>query len=213
MVSVKSPLRKYKLDIVKDRFVLWSSSEGEAAFVLSALSDLGYLTMSHVSEDLFQCQVTPKGWMRAEELSQGQAYMSDTSTAFVAMSFADELKYAFKHGISPAIEATGHEPMHLGMLEHNELIDDQIVARIREARFLVADLTQHRAGVYYEAGFAHGLGKPVIFLVREDHQDEVHFDASHYNHIIWTDESDLRSKLTNRILATIGRAPKGREVP
>ena len=35
---------------------------------------------------------------------------------------------------------------------------DRIIAQIRASKFVVADFTRNRGGVYYEAGFALGLG-------------------------------------------------------
>ena len=62
-----------------------------------------------------------------------------------------------------------------------------------------------RGSVYYEAGFAHGLGIPVIYLCRKD--SELAFDTNHYPHIIWNDTSELREQLRSRILALLGEGP------
>ena len=79
---------------------------------------------------------------------------------------------------------------------------------IRSARFVVADYTGARGGVYYEAGFAHGLGLPVVFMAKEG--TTIHFDTRQYNTIFWKAEdlADARERLKNRILATLGRGPK-----
>ncbi len=65
-------------------------------------------------------------------------------------------------------------------------------------------MTQQKAGVYYKVGFAHGLGIPVIWCVRRDQLDNVHFDTSQYNYVLWESEEKLRDQLQNYILATIG---------
>ena len=59
-----------------------------------------------------------------------------------------------------------------------------------------------------EAGFAHGLGLPVIFMCREG--DELHFDIRQYNCIFWKLEDlvDAGERLKNRLLATLGQGPK-----
>lgn len=67
---------------------------------------------------------------------------------------------------------------------------------------------QPRGGVYYEAGFAQGLGIAVIWMVRQDHIDNVHFDTRQFNHITWPDAADLREKLKNRIGAVLGDGPR-----
>ena len=81
----------------------------------------------------------------------------------------------------------------------------------KRSRFVVADFTQGedgaRGSVYYEAGFAHGLGIEVIFACREDALQNVHFDTRQYNHIVWETPEELRERLAARISAVIGDGP------
>ena len=71
-------------------------------------------------------------------------------------------------------------------------------------RFLVGDFTVDRGGIYFEAGYALGLGLPVIWLVREDELAKVHFDNRQYNFVAWRDGAweELRDRLRFRIEAT-----------
>jgi nucleoside 2-deoxyribosyltransferase len=75
---------------------------------------------------------------------------------------------------------------------------------------LVADFTcepdKIRGGVYFEAGFAMGLGIPVFWTVRDTTKD-IHFDTRQYAHIVWKDAADLRKQLADRIAAVIGYGP------
>jgi nucleoside 2-deoxyribosyltransferase len=77
------------------------------------------------------------------------------------------------------------------------------MAEIRNSQFIVADFTGQRAGVYYEAGFAMGLGRPVIWCCRKDDVDKLHFDTNHKNHIVWESAEELKQKLYTRIRGTI----------
>jgi nucleoside 2-deoxyribosyltransferase len=81
------------------------------------------------------------------------------------------------------------------------------MAHIRRSRFVVADFTGQRGGVYFEAGFALGLGHPVIWTVRSDDLTAVHFDNRQYNFLQWKDDNldDLCQRLQYRIEATVGR--------
>ena len=66
-------------------------------------------------------------------------------------------------------------------------------------------------GVYFEAGFALGLGLPVIWTVKETGLEHLHFDTRQYNHIGWKDPEDLREMLQLRLQATVApptRRPK-----
>lgn len=145
----------------------------------------------------------------------GYAYLTsraaDTAKAFVAMWFHSSMEEAYEHGMRPAIKDAGYTPIRIDRKDHNNKIDDEIIAEIRRSRFLVADFTQGesgaRGGVYYEAGFAHGLNIPVIFACRDDVIDKVHFDTRQYNHIVWDTPGALRDKLAKRISATIGDGP------
>ena len=105
----------------------------------------------------------------------------------------------------------GYEPLRIDRKEHINKIDDEIIAEIRRSRFLVADFTQGesgaRGGVYYEAGFAHGLNIPVIFTCQENAIGKVHFDTRQYNHITWKTPEELQARLAQRISATIGDGP------
>ena len=140
----------------------------------------------------------------AEELS---AFAVNTSQVFVAMWFDKSLTTLWSNAIEPAISAAGYRPLRIDAKEHNHKICDEIIAEIKRSKFLVADFTGHRGGVYYEAGFASGLGLPVILSCREDCLHDLHFDVRQYNTIVWKEGHDLRVALERRIAATIGDGP------
>ena len=147
----------------------------------------------------------------------------NSEQAFVAMWFDESVDEAYEKGIEPAIRDAGYRPLRIDKKEHNNKIDDEIIREIRRSRFVVCDFTcgfvEHggertdfpRGGVYYEAGFAQGLGIPVIWMCRADHIEHVHFDTRQFNHLVWEKPEDLKTKLQNRIGAVIGDGPlKGR---
>jgi nucleoside 2-deoxyribosyltransferase len=101
------------------------------------------------------------------------------------MWFSDETNAAYESGIRPALLEAGFDPIRIDQKEHNNEIPDEIMAEIRNCQFMVADFTGQRAGVYYEAGFAMGLGRPVIWCCRSDEIGKLHFDTNHKNHIDW----------------------------
>ena len=170
--------------------------------------------VSHLNEQrLIDAQIG-QGWAKASLTISGLIYLDDlartraeSNVCFVAMWFSDEMREAFSRGIRPAVESCGFRPVRIDMKEHNNKIDDEIIAEIRSAKFVVSDFScgpdGARGGVYYEAGFAHGLGIPVIFTVRESDLNRVHFDTRQFSHIVWSDAEDLEKKLNARIRATI----------
>jgi nucleoside 2-deoxyribosyltransferase len=147
------------------------------------------------------------GWQRVDELRRTRV-ISDQ--AFVAMWFDPQMRDAWTDGIKPALSATGYTPIRLDFVEHNERIDDRIIAEIRRSGLVVADFTGDRGGVYFEAGFAMGLGIPVIWTCHKDDVEKLHFDTRQYNHIEWLEPGDLREKLELRIRATIPNHPNVR---
>ena len=146
------------------------------------------------------CCVTVDGYRRLAELTT-ESFKS--RQAFVAMWFDDKTEEVYDGAIKPAIEEAGYKPYRVDRDPFSGRIDDKVIAEIRRSRFLVADFTHGSGGVrgsvYYEAGFAHGLGLEVILCCREG--TEPHFDTCQYNHIMWKDADDLRERLLARIRA------------
>lgn len=150
--------------------------------------------------------ITPKGYEHLDALRHGR---SAEPIGFCAMWFDPSVLPAWTDAISPAIRDAGYRDVRIDGVQHNNRIDDEIMAQIRRSRFVVADFTGQRGGVYFEAGFAIGLGLPVIWTVREDALKDIHFDNRQYNFIQWkrNDLQAYRKALANRIEATLGRGP------
>jgi hypothetical protein len=158
-------------------------------------------------------ELTPNGFRLLENAETGGA---QTNQAFVAMWFGQVTRPIYDDAIAPAITAAGFRPVRIDRKEHSNKIDDEIIAEIRRSRFVVADFTcglfevdgltraEARGGVYYEAGFAQGLGTPVIWTVSKNCMEFVHFDVRQFAHIVWEDAEGFRRALYNRIAAVIG---------
>ena len=103
------------------------------------------------------------------------------------MWFNEATSEAYAGGIEPALSATGYKAVRIDKKEHNNKIDDEIIAEIRRSRFLIADFTCEpknvRGGVYYEAGFAQGLGIPVIWTCKDTSLADLHL-TKHANILI-----------------------------
>ena len=180
-----------------------SSAEELQWLIYDCLDAQGFLTKGAADGT---CVVTLHGWQEIERLKQVNVA---SRIGFVAMSFRDEFIPLYDHGIARGIDAAGYEPRRVDRTEHNNRIDDEIIASIKQSRFLVADFTVDRGGIYFEAGYAMGLRLEVIWLVREDQIDAVHFDNRQYNFIKWQEGAwdDLAERLRFRIERTIGRGP------
>ncbi len=150
----------------------------------------------------YDVTLTADGWRRVEELDKPNI---ESKQAFVAMWFDEQLESAYKEGIAPLEQDTGFSMMRIDMKEFNDKVCDHIITEIRRSRFVIADVTRHRRAVYFEAGYAMGLGLPVIWTCREDQVKKIgyNFDTRQYKHIVWKSPQDLREQLKYRILATI----------
>ena len=140
--------------------------------------------------------ITVEGKIFAEEISRID---KQKRQCFVAMWFDENKKGmddVYKKAIKPAIEDAGYKPYRVDKAPDLGNIVDQIIAQIRQSRFIIADFTaekpkEPRGGVYYEAGFAYGLGLKVIPTCRKDFMEHIHFDTQQLRHIVW-DEKDLQ---------------------
>jgi hypothetical protein len=200
-----------------DKFVSasYSRNGNDALRIARVLEELGYVEIRDPKERAapgiagrygsISCRVTARGRLYAEE--QSKASIASTR-GFAAMWFDPTMDDAWRSGIMPAIADAGYDPVRIDRVEHLNRIDDEIMLQIRSARFVVADFTGHRFGVYFEAGFALGLEIPVIWTCRQDEMDKLHFDIRQYNCIDWTTLDDLRIRLAHRIEATVGAGPR-----
>ncbi len=85
---------------------------------------------------------------------------------------------------------------------------DDLVSRIkkeiRDAAFVVADLTDERPSCYFEAGFAEALPRPVIYVaskqsvIKTSTPTKIHFDI-HMNVHYFTNHRELKEKLSDAI--------------
>jgi len=174
----------------------------DAGYVSALMADFesGDFALQNIS-------LTMAGWNFYEQLQRG---VSTSKFAFIAMQFGQyDLDKVVNECFRPAVAATGFELRRLDDSPSAGLIDDRLRVEIRQSRFLLADLTHHNKGAYWEAGFAEGLGKPVIYLCRQDIFDDksqgTHFDTNHHLTVVWDPEKldEGAAKLKATIRATL----------
>lgn len=154
-------------------------------------------------------RLTTAGW---ERFAQLEAERPRSTLAFVAMRFSTEMLPAYDEGFYPALHGLGYDPIRVDREHYLGKIDDFIIASIRKSALLVADFTEVRPGVFFEAGFGLGLDIPVVWTCREDWLEKVgeHFDTRQYNHLSWKAPADLKAKLRTRIEAAVIGRPRPR---
>lgn len=171
----------------------------EFIYLIDELNKLSFLYYTRSGND-FEIKILTKGWQKCIELEKTN---KDSRQCFVAMSFQKKTNSIYKNAIKKAIEETGYTAYRIDKDEHTELIPYKMLSEIRKSKFVVADFTDHKGGVYFEAGFAMGLGFRVIWVCPKVEFEKAHFDIKQYNHIIYSNEEDLYNKLKTRIEAII----------
>ena len=130
----------------------------------------------------------------------------------MAMKFGEpDLDAFLSDHLRPAVKATGFELRRLDDTPKAGLIDDRPRVEIQACRFLIADLTHANNGAYWEAGYAEGLGKPVIYTCkRSEFAKASHFDTNHHLTVLWEPDqlAEAAKSLTNTIRATIPEASR-----
>jgi len=219
------PMARISFKRQEAQYVMFCPSSSSLSSVLEHLQRQGSITCRRDRGEVI-LRLMPEAW---ERMKDSAAQREALTQAFVAMWFnaeMDRFEAAFRGGISDA----GYRGLLIKDVPHNKKICDQILAEIPKSRFIVADFTagqceqceqsgqsdkckqkahcpvkvRPRGSVYFEAGFALGLGLEVIWTVREDQINALQFDIRQYNYITYKAPEDLRPKLKERIIATIG---------
>lgn len=187
----------------------YASNSDEFNYLLDSLENRGFIKQEKTIENFIQSSIIlTDGWDYLDKQSSIPAF---TNQAFVAMSFDKKLEPVWERGIKPAIKRAGYKPYRIDKEPHIDRIDAKIIADIRDSLFVVADVTLQKQGVYFEAGFALALNRPVIWCVNKKHLKKVHFDTRQFNHIVWETPEDLQEQLYNVICAIIGKRKASKE--
>ena len=112
------------------------------------------------------------------------------------MSFRPELDETYE-----ALQAAGQlaggggiTVRRIDSLRGDYLISGAILSSIKQSSLIVCDLTFDRPNVYYELGYARGLGKTVIHCAQEG--TDVHFDIKDFKTIFYKSPTKLQRKMT-----------------
>jgi hypothetical protein len=160
-------------------------SEDDVRFIAGGLQSSGLLG----GADLNQLRLTFKGWERFEALRRGAP---SGRNAFMAMPFGfHDLDLLVVDYFKPAVKLTGFTLKRVDEEPEAGLIDARMMVQIKAAWFVVADLTHGNNGAYWEAGYATGLNKPVIYTCEQSAWDKQrsHFDTNHHRHVLWDAEN------------------------
>lgn len=131
--------------------------------------------------------LTLDGWERYDAEQKGK---HAGGYGFIAMKFNDPvLERLVAASIKPGLKASiNYDVVDVRNVSRAGIIDNIMREHIRDAAFVLVDLTHDNSGAYWEAGYAEGLGKPVIYLCEREKFDtaQTHFDTNHCTTVIWS---------------------------
>jgi hypothetical protein len=121
--------------------------------------------------------------------------------AFVAMPIDpdDAANEDVLDAIKEAGQRCGIQAERVDDVESNDRITDRILESLRRAEFVIADVTNARPNVYYEAGYAHALGKTPIYVARAG--TKLEFDLKDFPVIFFKNLKQLKDDLEKRLRA------------
>ena len=98
------------------------------------------------------------------------------------MPFDSSFDDVYAFGIKQACEDAGAYCERLDEQLFHESMVDRIYTQISKADLIVAEMTNRNPNVFYEVGYAHALGKPVVLLTKE--ATDIPFDLRQRQHIV-----------------------------
>lgn len=150
-----------------------------------------YLTLDQYNK--WSVELTVAGWREYDEMKTARA---ESKKAFIAMDFKNDAVCTIVNDVfKPAVKQTGFILRDLREGARAGLIDSRLRVEIRLSRFMIVDLTDDNYGAYWEAGFAEGIGIPVIYTCEKSKFEEVgtHFDTNHQLTVPWDKNNPLEA--------------------
>lgn len=185
--------------------IAYARNFSEIKNMLESLHDLGYLKYKDKQGYIF----TPKGFEYAEQLLSAKV---NSKSVFVAMDFGNddrkdggtraEQREIFEKAIKPACKFYDFDAIRIDDKPHINGITDEIIIEIKKSRFVIVDLTYNNNGAYWEAGYAQGLGRPVIYTCSREwikKGNKLHFDINHIAQVHWESLEHFKNRLENVI--------------
>ena len=189
-------------------------SEELASQLIEELCEQGVVNVRNTSRALGGLarykgvNLTLKGWEQYEAEKRGEF---EGNYGFLAMQFDEpDLESFVRDVVKPAVkDATGYDLVDMRDVSKAGVIDNIMRVQIRDAKFVIVDLTHDNNGAYWEAGYAEGLGKPVIYICEKEKfesKDGTHFDTNHCTTVIWSKYRDNDDGFRQELTATLRRS-------
>lgn len=190
--------------------IIGAPSERFAAQLVEELYESGAIRIAEPSRTFagttfLDVNLTLKGWEQYETEKRGRFA---GNYGFLAMQFDDaNLENFVLEVLKPTVkEATDYDLIDMRNVSKAGIIDNIMRVQIRDAKFVIVDLTHDNNGAYWEAGYAEGLGKPVIYICEKKKFEakKTHFDTNHCTTVPWSRDDD--KAFHQELTATLSRS-------
>jgi len=114
---------------------------------------------------------------------------------FVVMAFTEDMEPVFE-GIRDAAKTVGLEAKRVKDVLGDYQITTNLIDMLRASSMVVVDLSYDRPNVYFELGYARGIGKTVITTARSGTQ--LQFDVKDWTCTFYSDSRLLERSLKER---------------
>ncbi len=206
-----TPGKHFKVHPLHSRAAVGSQTQEELQFVLQAMIEKQMLVRATgVPGEAADIRLTFDGWEYFQKLQRQST--ESAPRIFMAMAYGNQVLASIVNNFfRSSAEQAGFTLNRLDDVPEAGLIDERMRVEIRRACCLISDLTDRNPGAYWEAGFAEGIGKPVIYTCETSVFDEVvHFDTNHHLTIRWDENSPEKAadQLKNSLRATLPHLAK-----
>lgn len=115
-----------------------------------------------------------------------------SNTVFTVMSFKKEYDDLYDT-FETMCKGFDFNAVRTDQVTSLERITPRILEGIKRSAFVIADVTEKSLNVFYEVGFAEGVGRPVIITAKEG--TELPFDIKDTPIVFWSTLKEVRQKL------------------
>jgi len=110
-------------------------------------------------------------------------------------------------GVPAAAISVGLRAQRMKDVQGDYRVTEKILTLLRTADMVVADLTHERPNVYFELGYARGIGKTVITIMRAGAQ--AHFDVQDWTYLEYIDSRPLEHQIREQFAFELTNAGDG----
>lgn len=114
------------------------------------------------------------------------------------MQFTPKFNALNQQVIKTTCEQFNYEVVRADDFYTNGLIIEDILNSIRKASIIIADVTPNNPNVFYEVGFAHGIGKTTI-LLSDRNREKLPFDISGFRTLFYENTINGKSEVETRL--------------